>query len=56
MAGVDLYAATTERHRVVFVANGLSNATHTLTIRVQSTADPAATGAEVDVDGFVRLR
>jgi hypothetical protein len=55
VAGVDLYAPTTVRHRIVYVASGLSMSLDTLEVRVTGTKNGASTGTRVDVDAILRL-
>jgi probable HAF family extracellular repeat protein len=52
---VDLYASTVTARQVVAI-NGLLNGAHTVTVKVLGTRNAAATGAQVDVDGFVVVR
>jgi hypothetical protein len=54
VATVDLYAPTESAGTVVWSTDGLSTAgTHTLKVTVLGTHNPAASGARVDIDGFV---
>jgi hypothetical protein len=51
---VDLYAASLQARKSVFVANGLDPAaSHTLEVRVLETKNAASSGTRVDVDAFV---
>jgi hypothetical protein len=49
---VDLYGSTSEFKRVLFSASGLSAASHTLTIEVTGTQNPASTGVWLNIDAF----
>jgi CubicO group peptidase (beta-lactamase class C family) len=50
---IDLYSASTKAATAVFSSGALTNASHTIKLTVQATANPASTGTRVDVDGFV---
>lgn len=55
VATVDLYAAgTAQGSFVAFNREGLTNANHTIEIRVLGTRNTASTGTRVDVDAFLR--
>ena len=50
---IDLFAPTQQAARVVWTLGNLGPGTHTVTVTVQGTANPASTGTRVDVDAFV---
>ncbi|MBV9950534.1 MAG: serine hydrolase [Acidimicrobiia bacterium] len=50
---VDLYSATIKPKTTVFSSGLLTNASHTIKLTVQPTANPASHGIRVDVDAFV---
>jgi hypothetical protein len=50
---IDLYAPTVQQLTLVGSVSGLSATTHTLTVNVLPTRNPASTGTRVDVDAFV---
>jgi hypothetical protein len=53
---VDLYTATLQPRKAVFVANGLNpGASHTLEVRVLGTKNASSSGTRADVDAFVVL-
>jgi hypothetical protein len=53
---VDLYNATLQQRKSVFVANGLDPAVgHTLEVKVLGTKNASSSGTRVDVDAFVVL-
>jgi hypothetical protein len=51
-ADVDTYAAADQVRAAVFTANGLADATHTLTIEVTGTRNAASTGTSIVLDAF----
>lgn len=53
VATVDLFAPTTLNRRIAYALHGLSDGSHSLTVRVTGTQHADATGRRVDVDGFV---
>jgi hypothetical protein len=53
VGSVDLYSPTRQTRRVVFSRSGLTNGTHTLTVRVRGARNPRSTLNRVDVDGFL---
>jgi hypothetical protein len=49
---LDTYAPTEVPQTTVFTATGLANASHTLTIEVTGSTNPASVGASIVVDAF----
>ena len=50
---IDLYAPIQQPAQVVWTLGNLAPGTHTVTVTVRGTANPASTGTRVDVDAFV---
>jgi hypothetical protein len=48
---IDCYSPASRRRQILYYANGLSNARHTLKIVVEGTHNPLSTGDQVFVDG-----
>jgi len=49
---IDLFAPTQQPAQVVWTMGNLAPGTHTVTVTVKGTANPASTGIRVDVDAF----
>jgi len=49
---VDMYAASETYQQIVFTQTDLTVASHTMTVTVQGTTNPASTGKRIDIDGF----
>lgn len=57
VATVNLYSATLQPRKVVFVRGGLNpSVTHTLKVYVPGTKQASSTGTRVDVDAFAVVR
>ena len=56
VATISLYAPTVTQAQVVFVREGLANATHEVELRVLGTRTAPSTGNRVDLDAFIAVR
>jgi hypothetical protein len=56
VATVDLYSATQQTGKVIYVASGLSaGASHQVVVQVQGARNPLSTANRVDLDAFITL-
>lgn len=55
VATVDLYSATQQTGKVIYVASGLSAGSHQVVVQVQGARNPLSTANRVDLDAFITL-